>query len=152
MGDQEMQQRSVEYLALSSSSLSGVKATVLEMMPQFTERESIVEKTLSKSQGETSAMPATSARASATSDGGCGCDDSESRRDAPSLPIPATTSTQPNLLGDIDGDLAGGCKMQPPVSDVSPSTDLFVVGASTSDTGGDSYPDMLGLMSTVPAS
>ena len=36
--DQEVQQRSVEYLALTSGSLDNVKSQVLEMMPHFTER------------------------------------------------------------------------------------------------------------------
>ena len=35
--------------------LSGIKSTVLEMMPHFTERESVVQKTLTKNLGD--AMP-----------------------------------------------------------------------------------------------
>merc|ERR1740130_1667070 len=50
--DQEIQQRSNEYLALASPQMAEVKTTVLEMMPHFTERESIVQKQLAKSKGE----------------------------------------------------------------------------------------------------
>ena len=50
--DQEVQQRSTEYLAISQPGLGEIKNTVLEMMPHFTERESVVQKTLTKSQGE----------------------------------------------------------------------------------------------------
>merc|ERR1740130_1076711 len=49
--DQEIQQRSNEYLALASPQMAEVKTTVLEMMPHFTERESIVQKQLEKSKG-----------------------------------------------------------------------------------------------------
>jgi len=40
--DQELQQRALEYSALSSPGLADLKATVLEMMPAFPERESAV--------------------------------------------------------------------------------------------------------------
>ena len=50
--DQELQQRATEYLALSDAHLGTIKSSVLEMMPPFTERESVVQKQLAKSQGE----------------------------------------------------------------------------------------------------
>ena len=83
--DQELQQRAAEYIFLSAPQvglsslievamgsvlfrkfltsltlptppqLSGIKSTVLEMMPHFTERESVVQKTLTKNLGD--AMP-----------------------------------------------------------------------------------------------
>ena len=49
--DQELQQRATEYLALSDAHLGTIKSSVLEMMPPFTERESVAQKQLAKSQG-----------------------------------------------------------------------------------------------------
>jgi len=61
--DQEIQQRSIEYLALGGAGLGEIKNSVLEMMPHYTERESIVQNKLSKSQGDANAMPAQTKRA-----------------------------------------------------------------------------------------
>jgi hypothetical protein len=74
-------------------------AQVLEMMPHFTERESIVQKTLSKSQADANAtMPA-----KMTLGGGGAEEDATSDSAArPALPTPpgASTMVAPNLLGE----------------------------------------------------
>eukprot|EP00322_Chrysochromulina_rotalis_P022706 CAMPEP_0115844158 /NCGR_PEP_ID=MMETSP0287-20121206/8689_1 /TAXON_ID=412157 /ORGANISM="Chrysochromulina rotalis, Strain UIO044" /LENGTH=666 /DNA_ID=CAMNT_0003297885 /DNA_START=53 /DNA_END=2050 /DNA_ORIENTATION=+ len=95
--DQEMQQRSIEYLALGGDSLGEIKNSVLEMMPHFTERESIVQKALGKSQGDTpAAMPGRS---------GGGKDDDEGDDARPSgggggmtVGVPSAASA-PSLMG-----------------------------------------------------
>jgi AP-2 complex subunit alpha len=96
--DQEVQQRSVEYLALGGANLVSVKGQVLEMMPHFTERESIVQKTLSKTQADASAtMPA---RSTGTGSGASRPDDDD---DEDAAPQGARASEDagggPNLMG-----------------------------------------------------
>jgi len=124
--DQEVQQRAAEYISLSAPGMAEIKGTVLEMMPHFTERESIVHKTLtSKSQQEGAAVPPPRADA----------------RTAPDTPAtaPARTAPAPDLLGGLDepsppaassaADLLGGLDLggvpEPPTARSSAAPDLL---------------------------
>ena len=86
--DQEIQQRSNEYLALASPQMAEVKTTVLEMMPHFTERESIVQKQLAKSKGE---GPVKKSKDD---------EDDDDDDDAPTVPQP-TRAAAPDLIGGL---------------------------------------------------
>jgi len=166
--DQEMQQRSIEYLALGGAGLSEIKNSVLEMMPQFTERESIVQKTLSKTQGEANAMPARSA-------GGGKDDDDDGDDDKPRgnglsvgnsfAPSKPGLDRQPSaaLIGD-EVDMMGGLSMGgPPAPAKSGMDDLLgLMGDPVPPPaapkqggggmgGGMGMDDLLGIMDAPPA-
>merc|ERR1740130_1905942 len=91
--DQEIQQRSNEYLALASPQMAEVKTTVLEMMPHFTERESIVQKQLAKSKGE---GPVKKSKDD---------EDDDDDDDAPTVPQP-TRAAAPDLIGGLGDEPA----------------------------------------------
>ena len=139
--DQEVQQRSVEYLALGGANLGGVKGQVLEMMPPFTERESIVQTKLSKSQADT----ATNMPAKAKGDQGGREDGEDGEEVAPVVDIGGGGAPPVNLMGDdppptsaaadLLGDLSlGGAPAAPPAAPAAPA-------APTS-----AADDLLGLM------
>jgi AP-2 complex subunit alpha len=150
--DQEMQQRSIEYLALSTSSLAEVKNSVLEMMPHFTERESIVQKQLAKSQADNSTMPAASGATGARS---ASNSVEEAESPASSALSAAPSAPAPNLLGDdmpsqptqiapsSAADLLGGLSLDAPASG---AVDAVAVPALAP-----AADDLLGLMDDAPA-
>ena len=95
--DQEIQQRSNEYLALASPQMSEVKTTVLEMMPHFTERESIVQKQLDKAKGE---------RVSKTRDDDDDDDDDARGDRAPAPAVPQPTRAPSDLISGLGDEPA----------------------------------------------
>ena len=154
--DPELQQRSVEYLALGSGNLDGIKSQVLEMMPHFTERESIVQKTLSKSEGGQSNQKVAQSENRKQDDD---YDEDEEEEEAPSQPAfampsaggggarPTGGAPPPNLLGDDP---------EPPSQPSQPADDLLG-GLGGLDLGGGNggapapppsnpQDDLLGLM------
>lgn len=144
--DQEVQQRSVEYLALGNASLTTVKGQVLEMMPQFTERESIVQKALNKGNADANAMPASkearnrdSAEADDDEDDGAAASRPTLQMGAPAAP----PAPPPNLLGD---DVPPPAAPSKPVDDLLGGLDLGggpPAPPPAPPSGGD---DLLGLM------
>jgi len=95
--DQEIQQRASEYLAISHVSLGDVKNTVLEMMPHFTERESVVQKQLDKAKVGGESGPA---RAADKLD-----EDEDEEPAAPPATVGAPVAP-PDLIGSISDDPA----------------------------------------------
>jgi AP-2 complex subunit alpha len=90
--DQEVQQRSVEYLALGGADMVSVKGQVLEMMPHFTERESIVQKTLSKSLADINTTMHAKTTGSSTTP--------PPALDSVEAPNTAAPAVRPSLVGD----------------------------------------------------
>mmetsp|Transcript_40767 Transcript_40767/g.67711 ORF Transcript_40767/g.67711 Transcript_40767/m.67711 type:complete len:987 (-) Transcript_40767:172-3132(-) len=145
--DQEVQQRASEYLSLSNPSLDGIKSTVLEMMPHFTERESVVQKTLSKSQGDEGigGRRATSEARPAAAD--------ESETAEPKIPV-ATPAAPPELAPDLLGSLDDGPSAAVPSGTAADAGNL--IGALSLDAAPPAAPtsavnDLLGLMGDSPA-
>nr|ALD47967.1 adaptor protein complex 2 subunit alpha [Emiliania huxleyi] len=90
--DQEVQQRAAEYISLSAPSLASIKGTVLEMMPHFTERESIVSKALaSKSKGDDPEAPTRRVEPRAEA----------AHAEAAAPPPPPSRQETPDLLGGL---------------------------------------------------
>ncbi|ESO97508.1 hypothetical protein LOTGIDRAFT_203023 [Lottia gigantea] len=131
--DVELQQRSIEYLQLSSKATADVLATVLEEMPPFPERESSILAKLKKKKPssvpenstettkEPKAMPAAQINS-----------DSTGSNPQPSLQISSPSSSgSADLLGlDMDG--------------TAPSINAGVGGISSGGGGGDLLVDILG--------
>ena len=106
--DQEIQQRANEYLALGAANMSEVKNTVLEMMPHFTERESVVQKQLAKSKGDGGAGRASEAKA----------DDDDDEAPAPaSFPVPTAAPPAKEPPVDLIGGLGDDAPPPPPEPD-----------------------------------
>ena len=168
--DQEVQQRSVEYLALGGAGLVGVKGQVLEMMPHFTERESIVQKTLSKSQADANAMPAKMGGGADGENGGESEGGPRMGGVSVNAPPPPPPDAIPNLLGDDDPPAAtgadpladdllgglgglglGGGAAAPPAAPTSAADDLLGLGAPAAPSappagGGSATDDLLGAL------
>jgi AP-2 complex subunit alpha len=146
--DQEVQQRAAEYISLSAPGMAEIKGTVLEMMPHFTERESIVQKTLtSKNQLEGGAAPTSRA----------------DTRSAPEPPpaAPTRAAPAPDLLGGLDepsppvttsaADLLAGLDLggapSPPSASRSAAADLLdLMGGNGSPAPQAAGVDLLGGM------
>lgn len=152
--DQEMQQRSVEYLALGQ--FDGVKTTVLEMMPHFTERESIVQKALQKGNLETAvSMPAAGTAAGARS-ASASVDDADAgmAQMSVSAPPPPQPAAAADLLGMGDEELPAA---PAPVPDTLAADLLDGLGGLGSAPAPAPPPpaggadDLLGLMDGPPA-
>jgi len=165
--DQEVQQRAAEYISLSAPSLASIKGTVLEMMPHFTERESIVSKALaSKSKGDDPEAPTrrVEPRAEAAHAEAAPPPPPPSRQETPDLlgglaDEPAAPAPPPgggggagsaaDLLGGLDLGGGGGAA-PPPAAPSSGADDLLGLmgggggGAAPSGGGGGDLLDALG--------
>lgn len=134
--DQEVQQRSTEYIAISQPALGEIKNTVLEMMPHFTERESVVQKTLTKSQGE-----AIIAGAAATSSASSRAVEEEAAPPPPPPPPPA------DLIGGLEE--AAPPPPPPPIASATASASDLLGGLGLNDPAtpqmGGGGMDLLGL-------
>uniref|UniRef100_A0A7S4F9F0 AP-2 complex subunit alpha n=1 Tax=Chrysotila carterae TaxID=13221 RepID=A0A7S4F9F0_CHRCT len=132
--DQEVQQRANEYISLSAPPLSGVKSTVLEMMPHFTERESIVQKQLSGKKGADGSAPPRERKESKAE-----AEEAGEAVSAPAAPPPAA----PDLLGMDDPS-------PPQAAGVSGAADLLGALDVSSPAPAAPADDLLGLMGGGP--
>ncbi|KAL1523477.1 hypothetical protein AB1Y20_018415 [Prymnesium parvum] len=169
--DQEMQQRSVEYIALSQ--FESLKEKVLEVMPHFTERESIVQKALQKGNLENAVnMPAASA---GTRSAAASVDDSDppsysaarapARAPAPAEDLlgmddgPSASAPVDSLANDLLEGLGGlGSSPSPPQPTSSADDLLGLMGGPPAPTptptlpsGGGGLDDLLGGIGDAPA-
>ena len=135
--DQELQQRATEYLALSDAHLGTIKSSVLEMMPPFTERESVVQKQLAKSQGEPGAPQVDR---SAPEGGAVVRDDK--------LP-PQPESAPSDLIGGLDLD-AQPAAPAPASIDLLGETMASTPAPPPAAPAATAADDLLGLMSDIP--
>ena len=135
--DQELQQRATEYLALSDAHLGTIKSSVLEMMPPFTERESVVQKQLAKSQGEPGAPQVDR---SAPEGGAVVRDDK--------LP-PQPESAPSELIGGLDLD-AQPAAPAPASIDLLGETMASTPAPPPAAPAATAADDLLGLMSDIP--
>ena len=135
--DQELQQRATEYLALSDAHLGTIKSSVLEMMPPFTERESVVQKQLAKSQGEPGAPQVDPLR----SEGGAVVRDDK-------LP-PQPESAPSDLIGGLDLD-AQPAAPAPASIDLLGETMAPTPAPPPAAPAATAADDLLGLMSDIP--
>ena len=142
--DQEIQQRSNEYLALASPQMSEVKTTVLEMMPHFTERESIVQKQLDKAKGE---------RVSKTRDDDDDDNDDARGDRAPAPAVPQPTRAPSDLISGLGDEPAPRPATAPTPSgaaDLLGGLDLGAPAPAPAPAAG-GLDDLLGLAAPAPA-